>query len=61
MSKLDARCQSHAWERWRALYIQLLEFSLVLGCILFIKLAQVTNRAHELSWECACARLRASH
>ena len=45
-----ARCQSRAWDRMRALNIQFLELSLVLGCILFIKLVRATNRACELSW-----------
>ena len=58
MSKLDARCQLCAWDRLRALSNQLLEPSLVLGCIFFIKLARATNRARELSWARACALVR---
>ena len=50
MSKLDVRCQSCAQDHLRALNIQFLELSLVLGYILFIKLARATNRARELSW-----------
>ena len=67
MNKLDARCQSRAWDRLRAINIQFLELSLVLGCILFIKLERATNRARELIWTGldAClrarARWRASH
>ena len=63
MGELDARCQSLAWDRLRALNIQFLELSLVLGCIPFIKLERATNRARELSWACACALVRdcASH
>ena len=60
MSKLDARCQSCAWDRLRALNIQLLELPLVPGCILSINLARVTNRARELSWARACAIARVS-
>ena len=60
MSKLDARCQSRAWDRLCALSIQLLELSLVLGCIFFIKLARATNRARELSWAHACTLVRVS-
>ena len=58
MSKLDARCQSHAWDCLRALNIQFLELPLVLGCILVIKLARTTNRARELRWTRACALVR---
>ena len=60
MNKLDVRCQSRAWDRLRALNIQFLELSLVLGCILFIKLERVTNGALELSWARACAIARVS-
>ena len=38
MSKLDALCQARMWDCLRMLKIQFLELSLVLGCILFIKL-----------------------
>ena len=51
MSKLDVRCQSRTWDHLRALNIQFLELSLVLGCIFFIKLAY---QARELSWAFAC-------
>ena len=37
------------------LKIQFLKFSLVIGCILFIKPARVTNQVRELNWEHACA------
>ena len=57
MSRLDARCQSRAWDSLRALSIQLLELSLVLGCIFFIK-TRATNQARELSWVRACALVR---
>ena len=60
MSKLDARCQSCARDRLRVLNIQFLELSLVLGCILFIKLERATNRARELSWARTCALVRVS-
>ena len=49
MSKLDARCQLRAWDPLGALKVQFLELSLVLGCIIYIKLERATNRARELS------------
>ena len=58
LSKLDARCQSRTRDPLRALNIQLLELSLLFGCILSIKLARATNRARELSWTRACALVR---
>ena len=54
MSRLGMRCQSRKWDSLHALNIQLLELSLVLGCIFVIKLAHVTNQACELSWAHAC-------
>ena len=63
MNKVDARCESGAWDCLCVLNIQFLELSLVLGCILFIKLERVTNGARELSWARACALVhdRTSH
>ena len=58
VSKLDACCQSCKWDSLRALKTKLLEISLVLGCIFFIKLARATNRARELSWACVCMLVR---
>ena len=58
MSKLDAHCQSRAWDSLRALNIQLLALSFVLGCIFFIKLAWATNRVRELSWARGSALVR---
>ena len=55
MSKLDAHCQSCIWDCLRMLKVQIVELSLVLGCILLIKLERATNRVHELSWARACA------
>ena len=55
MSKLDARCQSCAWDHLCVLSIQLQELSLVLGCIFVIMLVRATNRASDLSWASACA------
>ena len=46
------------WDHLHALKIQFLELSLVLGCILLIKLAGATNRACELSRARACALVR---
>ena len=61
MSRLDARCQSRAWDSLRAINIQLLELSLVLGSIFYTELARATNRGRELNWARACALLRTSH
>ena len=54
MSKVDPRCQSCTWGPLHVLNIQLLDISLVLGCILFIKLVRATNQVHEL---CVCMHL----
>ena len=58
MSKLEARCQSRAWDRLRALNTEILKLSLILRCILFIKLERATNRERELSWTRACVLVR---
>ena len=54
MSKLGTHCQLRTWDRLHALNIELLDLSLVPGCILSINLALATNRARELSWARAC-------
>ena len=44
------RAANHEWDCLHLLGIQFLELSLVLGCILFIKLEGGTNQGHELNW-----------
>ena len=58
MRKFNARCQLRAWDHLRALNIQLLDLSFVLGCASLIKLARATCRARELSLARACALVR---
>ena len=47
MSKLDACCQSRAWDSLRVLNIQFLELPLVLGCILIEKARLKDNWSHN--------------